>query len=239
MLNIYCDIGETKQFLFQDPSSFYMIGIDSFHDLINYFLLAIFFFVFVILIFIIFFSKGIIFIKYFSHSFYLEFIWTILPAFILITLAIPSFKLLYALDEPLESEFSVKVKGNQWFWSYEISDFDKLLINFDSYTLSDDLLQDGQFRLLDVDNPLILPTLTPIRFLITSNDVIHSFAIPSLGIKLDAINGRINAFNTYILRDGLFYGQCSELCGTSHYNMSIVIHAVPYSEFIQFLIDNS
>lgn len=239
MTKIYCDLGENKQFFFNDPSSFYMIGIDSFHDFINTFLLSIFFFVSFILLFIIYFSNGTSLLKYFSHSFFLEFFWTIFPALILISLAFPSFKLLFALDEPIEPEFSVKIKGNQWFWSYEISDFDQLLLNFDSYTLNDDLLSPGLFRLLDVDNPLILPSLTPIRFLITSNDVIHSFAVPSLGIKLDAINGRINSCNTYILRNGLFYGQCSELCGTSHYNMSIVIHAVPYSDFIQFLIDNA
>ena len=113
----------------------------------------------------------------------IEFIWTILPAFILIIIAIPSFKLLYALDEIISPEITVKIKGAQWYWNYEISDIENININFDSYTVNTEDLEEGQFRLLDVDNQLILPILTPIRLLITAEDVIHSFAVPSFGIK--------------------------------------------------------
>ena len=159
------------------------------------------------------------------------------PAFILIIIAIPSFKLLYALDEIITPEITVKIKGAQWYWNYEISDIENININFDSYTLTLDDLEEGQFRLLDVDNRLILPILTPIRLLITAEDVIHSFTIPSFGIKTDAVPGRLNHSSLFILREGVFYGQCSELCGKSHYNMSIVIEAVKKLNYINWLYE--
>ena len=236
MRKLYCDVSEEFQVMFQDPATPYMIGITDLHDKINYYLI-------IILIFVIYFifnriltTRGAVLIKYINHSIIIEFIWTLLPAIILIIIAIPSFKLLYALDEIIQPEVTVKVKGAQWFWSYEISDIDGLNVSLDSYTLGEDDLTDGQLRLLDVDNRLVLPILTPIRLLITAEDVIHSFAIPSFGLKIDAVPGRLNSNSLFILREGVYYGQCSELCGQSHYNMSIVVQAVSKQDYLNWLL---
>ena len=234
-MKINCDIGENYQILFQDPATPYMIGINELHDKINYYLIIIITIVSYFIIKRINSYRGNIFIKYFNHSMIIEFFWTILPAFILIIIAIPSFKLLYALDEIITPEISIKIKGAQWYWNYEISDIENLNVNFDSYTLNIDDLEEGQLRLLDVDNRLLLPILTPIRLLITAEDVIHSFAIPSFGIKTDAVPGRLNSSSLFILREGIYYGQCSELCGKSHYNMSIVIEAVNKQKYLNWL----
>lgn len=237
---IYNDVPEQYQIMLQEPATPYMIGIADLNDRINFYLILIFCFVTYYLIRRLVTNRAIIWIKYFNHSTIIEFIWTILPAIFLIIIAIPSFQLLYALDEIITPEVTVKIKGAQWFWSYEISDIENLNINFDSYTLAtDDLNEDKPFRLLDVDNQLFLPIFTPIRLLITAEDVIHSFAIPSFGLKSDAIPGRINSSSLYILRPGLFYGQCSELCGQSHYNMSIVVNAVPKSSYLHWLYLNA
>jgi cytochrome c oxidase subunit 2 len=232
---IYCDIGENFQILFQDPATPYMIGINELHDKINYYLIIIITIVSYFIIIRIISNRGNINIKYLNHSIIIEFIWTIFPAIILIIIAIPSFKLLYALDEIISPEITIKIKGAQWYWNYEISDIENNNINFDSYTLTLDDLEEGQFRLLDVDNRLILPILTPIRLLITAEDVIHSFTIPSFGLKTDAVPGRLNSSSLFLLREGVFYGQCSELCGKSHYNMSIVIEGVKKETSLNWL----
>lgn len=236
---IYCDVSEEFQIMFQEPATPYMIGITDLHNKINYYLIIILIFVIYFIFNRIFTNRGAILIKYINHSMLIEFIWTLLPALILIIIAIPSFKLLYALDEIIQPEVTVKVKGAQWYWSYEISDIDGLNLFIDSYTLGEEDLIDGQLRLLDVDNRLYLPILTPIRLLITADDVIHSFAIPSFGLKIDAVPGRLNSNNLYILREGVYYGQCSELCGQSHYNMSIVIQAVPKHDYLNWLFNSS
>jgi cytochrome c oxidase subunit 2 len=172
--------------------------------------------------------------KYMTHNVLLEIVWTLLPSIILIIIAIPSFKLLYAQDEIINPIITVKAIGQQWYWSYEISG-EEGDISFDSYAISDSDLNLGHIRLLDVDNPLYLPILSPIRLLTTSIDVIHSFALPSFGIKIDAIPGRINHAFLYILREGIYYGQCSELCGQLHYNMPIVIKAVSPLSYLSWL----
>lgn len=213
-----------------------MIGLYEFHDLLNFIIFFIFTFVTYIIIRRIIGNRGINEIRNKNHSTQLEIIWTIIPAIILIIIAIPSFKLLYALDEIIPIEMTVKIKGAQWYWNYEISDIENININYDSYTMTEiDLNDEYPFRLLDVDNRLYLPIYTPIRLLYTSEDVIHSFTIPSFGIKTDCIPGRINTNNIVILRPGVFYGQCSELCGQSHYNMSIVIESLPKSSFYLWL----
>lgn len=150
--------------------------------------------------------------------------------------AIPSFKLLYSLDEIINPLLTVKAIGNQWFWSYEINDIDGLNLQFDSYAKSIDDLSDGEFRLLDVDNILYLPVNIPIRLLTTSVDVIHSFTVPSLGLKIDAIPGRINHALIYLFNTGKSFGQCSELCGSSHFNMPISIFGVNSSQFFNWLL---
>nr|WRY74197.1 cytochrome c oxidase subunit 2 [Diodontus sp. a EB-2023]WRY74202.1 cytochrome c oxidase subunit 2 [Diodontus sp. a EB-2023]WRY74209.1 cytochrome c oxidase subunit 2 [Diodontus sp. a EB-2023] len=162
----------------------------------------------------------------------IEIIWTIAPMFILLFLAIPSLKVLYSMDElwnPIY--FTIKIIGNQWYWSYEYSEFSKM--KFDSYMSPWN--NSFNFRLLDTDNRLILPTFIPIRLLITSNDVIHSWAIPSLGIKLDAIPGRINQIMYISTRIGVFFGQCSEICGANHSFMPIMIESTNFNHFIYWI----
>lgn len=152
--------------------------------------------------------------KYHNHGTLIELIWTITPALVLIVIAFPSFKLLYLLDEVIDPVITVKAIGNQWFWSYEYSDYVNdtgETIEFDSYMVPDSELEPGQLRLLEVDNRVILPVDTHIRFIVTARDVIHSFAVPSLGIKLDALPGRLNQTSVIINREGVYFGQCSEL----------------------------
>jgi cytochrome c oxidase subunit 2 len=172
----------------------------------------------------------------FSHGNLIEFIWTLAPAGILWGIGIPSLKLLYMLDEILDSEITVKAIGNQWYWSYEYSDWAEPL-QFDSFLVDDASLNLGDLRLLTVDNSLILPIYTSIRLLVTSNDVIHSFAVPSLGLKCDAIPGRLNSAGILLHRESFFYGQCSELCGILHGFMPISIQGVKPSSYITFLLN--
>ena len=156
----------------------------------------------------------------------------------LIAIAFPSFKLLYLLDEVIDPVITVKSIGNQWFWSYEYSDYVNdtgETIEFDSYMVPDSELEPGQLRLLEVDNRVILPVDTHIRFIVTARDVIHSFAVPSLGIKLDALPGRLNQTSVILNREGVFYGQCSELCGVLHYAMPIVIQSVSLDKYLLWL----
>lgn len=160
----------------------------------------------------------------------IETIWTITPIFILIYLAIPSIKILYISDEIINPVITVKRIGHQWYWSYEYNDIKKN-INFDSYILPYSL---GNFRLLDVDNHLILPIKTSIRILITSLDVIHRWAIPSIGIKVDATPGRLNQIPLIINRPGLNFGQCSEICGANHRFIPIVLERTSIFNFIKW-----
>jgi cytochrome c oxidase subunit 2 len=176
--------------------------------------------------------------KYLNHGTLIELIWTITPALVLIAIAFPSFKLLYLLDEVIDPVITVKAIGNQWFWTYEYSDSVNdtgETIEFDSYMIPDTELKPGQLRLLEVDNRVILPVDTHIRFIITARDVIHSFAVPSLGLKLDALPGRLNQTSVIINREGVFYGQCSELCGVLHGAMPIVIESVSLESYLLWL----
>jgi len=176
-----------------------------------------------------------------SHHTTLEIVWTILPAVILILIAIPSFALLYAMDELEDPRLTIKAIGHQWYWSYEYRDLvfgHPVSKNFDSYMVLEEDLPVGGLRLLEVDNPLVLPINTQIRVLVTSTDVLHSWAVPSFGIKIDACPGRLNQVGLLISRTGVFYGQCSELCGINHSFMPIkvitfdpsVIESLPISE---------
>ena len=164
----------------------------------------------------------------------IETIWTIIPAVILVFLALPSLRLLYLLDEVGDCSLTLKRIGHQWYWSYEYSDF--LSIEFDSYMLPTEDLADGDFRLLEVDHRVVLPTETDIRVLVTSADVIHSWTVPSLGVKADAIPGRLNQLRFFIKRPGIFYGQCSEICGANHSFMPIVVEAIPLKEFMNWVV---
>jgi cytochrome c oxidase subunit 2 len=172
------------------------------------------------------------------HGMVIELVWTIVPSLILITIAIPSFALLYSMDEVIDPALTLKVIGHQWYWSYEYSDYnttDEDTIAFDSYMIAEDDLELGQLRLLEVDNRVILPTNTHVRILITSTDVVHAWAIPSLGIKCDAYPGRLNQVNTFIKREGIFHGQCSELCGVNHGFMPIVVEAVSLKDYVSWV----
>nr|YP_010946598.1 cytochrome c oxidase subunit II [Margattea spinosa]WGO57316.1 cytochrome c oxidase subunit II [Margattea spinosa] len=163
----------------------------------------------------------------------IEVAWTIAPAIILIFIALPSLRLLYLMDEINKPILTLKTIGHQWYWSYEYSDF--LKIEFDSYMIPQNELTHKNFRLLDVDNRATLPMNTFIRIIITAADVLHSWTIPSLGIKADATPGRLNQTSFLINRPGIFYGQCSEICGANHSFMPIVIESIPINNFINWI----
>nr|YP_009229598.1 cytochrome c oxidase subunit II [Pteronarcella badia]ALT66155.1 cytochrome c oxidase subunit II [Pteronarcella badia] len=162
-----------------------------------------------------------------------EAIWTLLPAVTLLFIALPSLRLLYLLDEVAYPTLTLKTIGHQWYWSYEYSDF--LQVEFDSYmTPYNEMGLDG-FRLLDVDNRAVLPMNTDIRILVTAADVLHSWAVPALGVKVDATPGRLNQTHINLLRPGLYFGQCSEICGANHSFMPIVVESVPTNIFLKWI----
>nr|AAX20059.1 cytochrome oxidase subunit II [Ceratitis podocarpi] len=167
------------------------------------------------------------------HGQTIEMIWTILPAIVLLFIALPSLRLLYLLDEINEPSITLKAIGHQWYWSYEYSDF--MNVEFDSYMIPTNELSNDGFRLLDVDNRIILPMNSQVRILVTAADVIHSWTIPALGVKVDGTPGRLNQTNFLMNRPGLFYGQCSEICGANHSFMPIVIESIPTNYFIKWI----
>nr|ATL15399.1 cytochrome c oxidase subunit 2 [Callosobruchus maculatus]ATL15451.1 cytochrome c oxidase subunit 2 [Callosobruchus maculatus]ATL15464.1 cytochrome c oxidase subunit 2 [Callosobruchus maculatus] len=163
----------------------------------------------------------------------IEIIWTVLPAITLIFIAVPSLRLIYILDEINNPMITIKSIGHQWYWSYEYSDFKN--IEFDSYMIPIDEMKPWNFRLLDVDNRITVPYESQIRMIITAADVIHSWTIPSLGVKIDATPGRLNQTSFIINRAGLFFGQCSEICGANHSFMPIVIESITPNFFIKWI----
>lgn len=163
----------------------------------------------------------------------IETIWTIAPAIILLFLALPSLRLLYLLDETNNPLITIKTIGHQWYWSYEYSDF--INIEFDSYITPSNELNLGDFRLLETDHHLILPIKTNTRIIVSSTDVIHSWTVPSLGVKVDAIPGRLNQLILYPTKPGLYYGQCSEICGANHSFIPITLEIVNIKYFIKWL----
>nr|AIT58459.1 cytochrome c oxidase subunit 2 [Coptotermes brunneus] len=163
----------------------------------------------------------------------IETTWTIAPAIILVFIAMPSLRLLYLMDEVHNPTLTLKAVGHQWYWSYEYSDFTKL--EFDSYMIPQEEQQESTFRLLDTDNRIVLPMNSPIRMIVTAADVLHSWTIPSLGVKTDATPGRLNQTSFSISRPGILYGQCSEICGANHSFMPITIESVPAKYFINWV----
>lgn len=239
---IFFDSAVSRQIGFQDPATPIMEGIiDLHHDL--------FFFMVVISIFVVWVLSRIIYFFAirndeihvpirFTHHTTLEVVWTIIPSLILILIAVPSFALLYAMDEVINPSITIKTVGHQWYWSYEYSDQGVLAkdqILFDSYMMSEEDLTLGYLRLLEVDNRVVLPSKVHVRILITAADVLHSWAVPSLGIKLDACPGRLNQVAVYIKRNGTFYGQCSEICGVNHAFMPITVDAVSMDDYINWV----
>jgi ubiquinol-cytochrome c reductase cytochrome b subunit len=236
-----CDAPTPWGLYFQDSATPQMEGIVELHDNILFYLVIILFSVGWMLISVVRkynVNSSPITHKYLNHGTLIELIWTITPAIILIVIAFPSFKLLYLMDEVSDPAMSILAEGHQWYWSYQYPDFlndDEEYIEFDSYIVPESDLDDGALRMLEVDNRVILPELTHIRFIITAADVIHSFASPALGIKCDAYPGRLNQVSILINREGTFYGQCSEICGILHSSMPIVIESVSIEKFLTWL----
>ncbi|MFN7039019.1 MAG: cytochrome c oxidase subunit II [Alphaproteobacteria bacterium] len=168
-----------------------------------------------------------------SHNSFIEIIWTLIPVVILIGVSIPSLRILYYSNVVKSADMTLKIVGHQWYWEYQYPDHGNF--SFDSYMISDDKLQKGQLRLLEVDNRVILPVNTNIRILTTSQDVIHSWAVPSFGIKTDAVPGRINEAWFNVERPGIYYGQCSELCGVGHAFMPIAVEVVSKEDFEKWI----
>ncbi len=238
-----CDAPRPWGLYFQDSATPQMEGLVELHDNILFYLVIILFGVGWILASIVknySYKVAPISHKYLNHGTLIELIWTITPALILILIAFPSFKLLYLMDEISDPAMSVLAEGHQWYWSYQYPDFlnnDEEFIEFDSYLVPESDLEDGALRMLEVDNRVILPELTHVRFIVTAADVIHSFACPALGIKCDAYPGRLSQVSVLINREGTFYGQCSEICGILHSSMPIVIQAVSIEKFLAWLED--
>nr|YP_009674879.1 cytochrome c oxidase subunit 2 [Metzgeria furcata]QDE12877.1 cytochrome c oxidase subunit 2 [Metzgeria furcata]QIA60797.1 cytochrome c oxidase subunit 2 [Metzgeria leptoneura] len=236
----FCDAAEPWQLGFQDPATPMMQGIiDSHHD--------IFFFLIVILIFVLWMLVRALWHFHYErnpiperivHGTTIEIIWTIFPSIILMFIAIPSFAPLHSMDEVVDPAITIKAIGHQWYWTYEYSDYnssDEQSLTFDSYMIPEDDLELGQLRLLEVDNRMVVPAKTHLRMIITSADVLHSWAVPSLGVKCDAVPGRLNQTSIFIKREGVYYGQCSELCGTNHAFMPIVVEAVPLDDYVSWV----
>ena len=172
-----------------------------------------------------------------SHNTTIEVLWTLIPCLILIVLAVPSFKVLYSQDEIPKADVTIKAIGYQWYWGYEYPDEN---IIFDSYMIDEKDLKEGQPRLLTVDNEVYVPVNKVVKVMITANDVLHAWALPSFGVKRDAVPGRIAElwFNVDEGQEGIYFGQCSELCGKSHAYMPITVRAVTMAEYEEWL-DNA
>lgn len=212
---------------FHSPSRFLLELVTSIHDYVIIFLLTI---IGIIIISLTqtFFTKNFNLTFYEEHQ--IERVWTIVPFIVLVCIVIPSLTSLYMLDTCLFCGISVNIMGHQWYWRYFYKDLEK--ISFDSYITPSD---SNNLRLIDVDNRLVLPTFIPVRFIVSSADVIHSWTIPSFGVKIDAVPGRINQFCFSRKRSGIFFGQCSEICGANHRFMPIVIESIPFKQFIKII----
>lgn len=235
----FCDAAEPWGMYFQDSASPIMEGIVDLHDHISYFLILILTAVtwmMAVLLFSSYVPKGFTkstpynsvseyeigtSLKDLNHGSVIEVVWTISPAIILVLIAFPSFRLLYLMDEMIEPAITIKAVGHQWYWTYEYTDTldsssslsssSPLSIDFESYMVPTDSLEAGDLRLLEVDNRVVLPVDTLVRVVVTGADVIHSWAVPSLGVKIDAIPGRLNQTSLDINREGVYYGQCLSL----------------------------
>jgi cytochrome c oxidase subunit 2 len=240
---------------FQNPATAVMEGIIDFHhDIMFYIIVIVVFVAWILFAIVLHFGiaqyvtstdstaiaavlqarRDSLVLKHTTHGTVLEIIWTLIPVFVLVAIAVPSFALLYAIDEVVDPVVTVKVVGHQWYWSYEYGDTGLNVPSFDSYMIPESDLKPGQLRLLEVDRRLWLPTDTHIRVLVTSADVLHSWAVPALGAKLDCIPGRLNQLSLFIKRPGVFYGQCSELCGVNHGFMPIAVQAVDLDMFLDW-----
>jgi cytochrome c oxidase subunit 2 len=238
----YCDAAESWQLGVQDPATPIIEGMLHFHNYLMIFLVTITLFIFWMLGQVVTYFRESVnnpVSQKFTHSSILEIVWTIVPAFILLLVAVPSFALLYSIEELIDPVATLKIVGHQWYWSYEYSDYATLeggeSLNFDSYMIATNDLTHGSFRLLEVDHRVVLPINTHIRLLVTASDVLHSWAIPSFGIKVDACPGRLSQVALFIKREGVYYGQCSEICGINHGFMPIVVKGVSADTFVSWI----
>ena len=235
-----------KYYTFQDPSTPIMEGIIDLHTYIMFYLIGIVAFVFVgigLTIHEFYLQEGHPVERMLSakvvHATTLELIWTVAPLGVLLAIAFPSFALLYAMEEKYTPDLTLKAVGHQWYWEYQYNltllggeTPREATLQFDAYMTADADLQVGDLRLLETDRTVLLPVRKHIRLLTTSADVIHSWALPAAGVKMDAIPGRLNQVNLYFNRQGLFYGQCSELCGVNHGFMPIAVKVLPAERFL-------
>lgn len=235
------DAAEPWQLGFQDPATPIMEGIIEFHNNLMFFITLIAVFTSWVLGRCLYFYNSAVQkeSELFTHSTPLEVVWTIVPALILLVIAVPSFSLLYSMDEMLDPSLTLKVIGHQWYWSYEYSDYTSFdeanALNFDSYMLPLEDITLGNLRLLEVDNRVVLPVNVHIRVIVSAADVLHSWAVPSCGIKVDACPGRMNHASMFIKREGVYFGQCSEICGINHGFMPIVLKVVSLNEYVAWI----
>ena len=232
ILGLYNDGVEHWQLAFQDSASSISQELVLFHDYIMFILTIILFVVGWLIV------KALVnknYYKFLVDGTTIEFVWTMIPAVVLIFIAFPSLQLLYTMDEIIEPSLTIKAVGHQWYWSYEYSDYDTEPLEFDSYMVPTSDLEQGDMRLLEVDNRVVIPINTHVRVLITGADVIHSWTVPSLGVKADAVPGRLNQVSFFLNRPGVFYGQCSEICGSEHSFMPIVVEGVSLDKFVHWI----
>ena len=234
------DAAEPWQTGFQDPATPVMEGIINLHNDIMFFLIVI-----GVLVGWVLFRTCAGYDESINatpskvvHGTTIEIVWTITPALVLMIIAVPSFALLYAMDEIIDPAITLKIVGHQWYWSYEYSDYcadGSEPIAFDAYMLPEEDLEPGNLRLLEVDNRVVLPVDTHVRLIITAADVLHCWAMPSFGVKMDACPGRLNQTSVFIKREGTYYGQCSEICGVNHGFMPIVVDAVSLEDYVRWV----
>ena len=230
------DIMEAFQLSSQDPGSYLSFIIIQFHN----YIMCILIIILITVSWIMFQSFiGPIYVKNLTDHSELELIWTIVPAIVLLFIAFPSLHLLYQLDDVIEPSLTLKAIGNQWYWSYEYSDFEELEVEYQSYLITSQDLNEGDLRLREVDNRVIVPINANIKVLVSSNDVIHAWAIPSLGVKIDAMPGRLNQTSLLTNRPGLFAGGCSEICGSEHSYMPIMIESVSVDLYAKWILSFS
>ncbi len=229
-------IGTWSQINLQDANSPLIEELIKLHDYINLILIFIITFVCIIIIRIV---KSKLINRSLIEVQIVEWVWTLIPALLLLQIACPSLVLLYLIDESADCNWNIKTVGHQWYWSYEYNDIIAGIsfpFEFDSYILPQNEIDQNSFRLLDVDNRTTLPLHVKIRVLITSADVLHSWTVPSLGVKADAVPGRLNEVGFIADRPGLFFGQCSEICGANHSFIPIVVEIVNVNSFYRFIL---
>jgi len=234
-------VPEDYQVTFQDAATSNMADITWFHNSFLFpIILVITLFVTALLIYVMirFSAKNNPNPSKTTHNSLIEVIWTVVPVIILIVIAIPSFRILYTQqDIPIDADLTIKATGYQWYWGYEYPDNDGMY--FDSLPLEEDELTEGKLRLLSVDNPLVVPAGAVVRVQVTSSDVIHNWAVPSFGVKMDAIPGRLNETWFKVDNPGVYYGMCSELCGVRHAFMPIEVHVLDNADYQAWLASAS